>query len=152
MLEYATDSEEYRTAFCWTPDGRGFVIRNRDSLVELLPNFFSQTKYRSFTRQLNLWGFHRFSNDGWHHENFVRGSMEDLKNVNYTKVKGGTKGDGPIKSKLIRLRMKQHTEQKHTEQTGAAVLPARPSNASTSASISSLYTSAYASGSKGGGY
>ena len=107
MLMYSSASE-YKMGVSWTPDGHGFVIRDRDALTEILPQFFSQTKYRSFTRQLNLWGFHRYTEDGWQHDHFVRGDIEDLKHVEYTKVKGGSKSDGPVKSKLIRKRMQQH--------------------------------------------
>jgi hypothetical protein len=43
-----------------------------------VPNFFSQSKYESFTRQLNGWGFkklHQSGNDynAYYHEDFLRG-------------------------------------------------------------------------------
>jgi hypothetical protein len=43
-----------------------------------VPNFFSQSKYESFTRQLNGWGFkklHQSGNDfnAYYHEQFLRG-------------------------------------------------------------------------------
>lgn len=35
------------------------MIHDEKKLVEILPKFFSQTKYRSFRRQLNMWHFQR---------------------------------------------------------------------------------------------
>jgi HSF-type DNA-binding len=42
----------------WMPSGRSFVVYKRDEFMErILPRYFRQTKYKSFVRQLNLWGF-----------------------------------------------------------------------------------------------
>lgn len=44
----------------WLPDGDGFMILNEQAFLEhIVPAFFSLTKMRSLTRQLNLWGFRR---------------------------------------------------------------------------------------------
>jgi len=43
----------------WELNGMGIRINHPDRLVEILPFFFGQTKYRSFRRQLNMWHFHR---------------------------------------------------------------------------------------------
>ena len=44
----------------WLPDGNGFLIMNEKAFFEdIIPLYFSLTKMRSFTRQLNLWGFER---------------------------------------------------------------------------------------------
>lgn len=61
----------------WVLNGHAFMIHNPDKLVEILPLFFSQTKFRSFQRQLNMWHFQRIL-DGPHkgafmHPFFVRG-------------------------------------------------------------------------------
>jgi len=46
----------------WTPDGRAFVIHKKDALVsEVLPLFFKQGKFASFTRKLYRWGFRQVS-------------------------------------------------------------------------------------------
>ena len=47
----------------WTDDGLAFVIHDTNKLVELLPLFFGQTKYRSFYRQMNMWSFERIQGD-----------------------------------------------------------------------------------------
>lgn len=42
----------------WMPSGRSFIVHKRDTFVDhILPRYFRQTKYKSFVRQLNLWGF-----------------------------------------------------------------------------------------------
>lgn len=44
----------------WLADGCSFKVHNQDEFVtDILPLFFNQTKYKSFQRQLNLWGFKR---------------------------------------------------------------------------------------------
>lgn len=46
----------------WHPDGRCFRIHEPEEFVEqILPRYFKKSKYRSFQRQLNLYGFHRIT-------------------------------------------------------------------------------------------
>jgi HSF-type DNA-binding len=46
----------------WVDDGNGFKVHNSDAFTkEVMPMFFDQTKYESFRRQLNLYGFTRIS-------------------------------------------------------------------------------------------
>mmetsp|Transcript_12684 Transcript_12684/g.27549 ORF Transcript_12684/g.27549 Transcript_12684/m.27549 type:complete len:325 (+) Transcript_12684:168-1142(+) len=91
MLEYVADSQ-YSSAVSWSRDGQAFVVHNKDTFLEyIVPMFFKQTKFRSFTRQLNLYGFARVSNEGpnaaWQHEHFIRGSVERLKSIQRVEVK-----------------------------------------------------------------
>ena len=42
----------------WRPSGTMFKTYQRDQFVnKILPQYFRQTRYKSFVRQLNLWGF-----------------------------------------------------------------------------------------------
>jgi hypothetical protein len=42
----------------WSTDGLAFKVHQRDVFMkQILPNYFGLTKYNSFTRQLQLWGF-----------------------------------------------------------------------------------------------
>ena len=44
----------------WRPHGISFQVHDPDLFKALvLPEFFKATKYRSFQRQLNVWGFKR---------------------------------------------------------------------------------------------
>eukprot|EP00978_Attheya_sp_CCMP212_P041238 scaffold233774_cov49-Attheya_sp.AAC.3 len=46
----------------WTPDGLHFlIISPREFVSNVLPKYFKQTKFASFTRKLNRWGFRRIS-------------------------------------------------------------------------------------------
>ena len=62
MLELA-DAEgfgSYSDSVAWLPHGRAFKVVHKDRFMRYIaPNFFKQTKIRSFDRQLNLWGFKR---------------------------------------------------------------------------------------------
>ena len=44
----------------WLPHGNAFHIHKKSRLAdEVLPKYFKATKFTSFTRKLNRWGFHR---------------------------------------------------------------------------------------------
>lgn len=54
------DDAEYCIA--WLPEGKSFVIRNPDEFSRnLVPKFFKQTKFSSFTRKLYRWGFRQIN-------------------------------------------------------------------------------------------
>ena len=51
MLELA-DQEGYETIVSWLPDGRSFkVYHPKEFVAKIMPNFFLQSKYKSFQRQ-----------------------------------------------------------------------------------------------------
>ena len=42
----------------WMPDGKSFKVHNRERFEqELMPRYFGSSKYRSFQKNLNLWGY-----------------------------------------------------------------------------------------------
>ena len=54
MLEYARASG-VSSSISWLADGTGFVIHNKDAMMnDLTPMFFNQTKFRSFVSVLIL--------------------------------------------------------------------------------------------------
>jgi hypothetical protein len=57
--EYAKSGRKPAQApVAWMPDGNAFSIRSKEKLVsDLLPQFFRQSKFSSFTRKLYRWGF-----------------------------------------------------------------------------------------------
>jgi hypothetical protein len=67
----------------WTPDGTGFVIlRPKAFSTDILPYYFKEAKFSSFTRKLHRWGFQRNvrgpdSGSYWH-KNFQRGRLDLL--------------------------------------------------------------------------
>jgi len=53
------------TAIGWTEDGLSIAIRDKEKLVkDLMPSFFAQAKFSSFTRKLYRWGFRQVIADG----------------------------------------------------------------------------------------
>mmetsp|Transcript_21724 Transcript_21724/g.32889 ORF Transcript_21724/g.32889 Transcript_21724/m.32889 type:complete len:271 (-) Transcript_21724:82-894(-) len=92
MLEIV-DSLGLSDVVTWLPNGRSFQVKDPTKFMELVvPRFFKATKYRSFQRQLNLWGFIRVvkgqGNGVWYHESFIRGSPEMISKLTRTRIKG----------------------------------------------------------------
>jgi hypothetical protein len=50
-------NEKNHDAICWLPNGRAFIIRNRNLFAaKIMPRFFPRkSKFSSFTRKLNRW-------------------------------------------------------------------------------------------------
>jgi len=79
LLELADLQEpDLASIISWHPHGRCFRVHNRKKAEELIfHRFFDQTRYSSFRRQLNLWGFKRLTQNGadsgaYYHEMFLR--------------------------------------------------------------------------------
>jgi hypothetical protein len=64
----------------WQNGGTAFKVHDPTKFTEIvLPQYFDQSKYKSFQRQLNMYGYKRTSKGpkkGWcHHKLFVRGQI-----------------------------------------------------------------------------
>jgi hypothetical protein len=75
------------------PHGRAFLVRRPKSFAsDVLPRYFRQTKFLSFTRQLNLWGFKRITRGpdagAYYHELFLRGRPYMANMMKRQKIKG----------------------------------------------------------------
>jgi HSF-type DNA-binding len=71
------DAQGLSHIISWQPHGRCFLVRDREAFKNLLPTLMpGLTKWKSFQRQLHLWGFTRLTNgpdyDGYFHEYFLR--------------------------------------------------------------------------------
>ena len=69
----------YSDIIAWLPHGKGFILlQKRMFAEEVLPKFFKQSKFASFTRKLNRWGFVRVTRGpemgAYYHK--VRGTMK----------------------------------------------------------------------------
>eukprot|EP00339_Tiarina_fusa_P029953 CAMPEP_0117069670 /NCGR_PEP_ID=MMETSP0472-20121206/48889_1 /TAXON_ID=693140 ORGANISM="Tiarina fusus, Strain LIS" /NCGR_SAMPLE_ID=MMETSP0472 /ASSEMBLY_ACC=CAM_ASM_000603 /LENGTH=140 /DNA_ID=CAMNT_0004792349 /DNA_START=118 /DNA_END=537 /DNA_ORIENTATION=- len=77
----------------WLPHGRAFMVHNPKEFVDdIMHHYFNQTKYASFQRQLNLYGFSRLCHGrdkgAYYHECFVRGERELCRGMVRQKIKG----------------------------------------------------------------
>ncbi|MGK3751614.1 MAG: hypothetical protein ACI8RD_003915 [Bacillariaceae sp.] len=98
MLDAMDEIEEggvksKRSIVCWQPHGKAFmVLKPKDFVGEVMPHFFNQTKYASFQRQLNLYGFSRLTHGpdkgAYYHNCFVRDQRYLCKGMVRQKIKG----------------------------------------------------------------
>lgn len=92
MLE-KVDDDGYSHIVSWQPHGRCFAVHKPKEFVEtVMPIYFNQTKFASFQRQLNLYGFHRLTTGrdkgAYYHESFLRGKRTLCQNMTRIKIKG----------------------------------------------------------------
>ncbi|KAL7426219.1 hypothetical protein ACHAXH_000744 [Discostella pseudostelligera] len=77
-LHQILSNPEYAHIPSQQPHGRAWKIHNKVLLIQdIVPKYFVQSKYESFTRQLNGWGFkrlHQLGNDfnAYYHEFFLQ--------------------------------------------------------------------------------
>jgi len=67
----------------WAPDGLSFHVHDADRfMTDVLPAYFNQTKFKSFQRQLNFYGFHRnVKFFAYSHRYLIRGNQEMCKKI-----------------------------------------------------------------------
>ena len=59
MLE-DSESQGFQDIVAWQPGGKSFKVYNQQRFSsEIMSQYFNQTKYKSFQRQLNIYGFRR---------------------------------------------------------------------------------------------
>lgn len=82
MMSLLDEGHQYSHIICWLPHGRGFTILDKKKFeTEVMPKFFQDAKYTSFTRRLRRWNFriqtHGHKRSSYFHPSFVKG-REDL--------------------------------------------------------------------------
>lgn len=56
------DNDQLSDIITWLPHGKGFIILQKKKFAsEVMPMYFKHSKFTSFTRKLNRWGFTRVS-------------------------------------------------------------------------------------------
>jgi len=89
MLDDIDREKRLTNIISWHPNGHCFRVHEPETFVAtVLPLYFKKAKWRSFQRQLNLYGFHRMTalNPFWescyHHPDFQRGNEIGCRKIN----------------------------------------------------------------------
>lgn len=122
MLEDA-EGQGFTCVVSWQPGGRSFNVHDQQSFSNsIMQAYFSQTKFKSFQRQLNIYGWKKVqlgpNKGGYEHKNFVRGQPE-LCELIFRK-----------KDMRPRTTREQHpTESSHLSPLSGGIPPMNPLNA-----------------------
>merc|ERR1719261_2358828 len=94
ILESSGKSGQESIISC-LPSGKAFKIHKPKEFADvIMPQYFNQTKYRSFQRQLYIYGFDRVKDKSsddygaYFHELFVRGETDLCLDMTRKKIKG----------------------------------------------------------------
>jgi len=92
MLE-KSDIDGIDHIVCWVTHGRAFMVNLPQEFVDqVMPMWFSQTKFASFQRQLNLYGFRRLTTGrdkgAYFHPHFLRSERTRIQRMSRQKIKG----------------------------------------------------------------
>jgi hypothetical protein len=98
LMQIVSD-ESTNDVVAWLPHGKGFQIYKKKKFAsDVLPKAFKQSKYTSFTRKLNRWGFTRVTRGpetgAYYHKYFQRGNTRLCMQMSCQsgKVKASTTG------------------------------------------------------------
>ena len=84
-------NERFEHIVSWLPSGKAFKVHNSHAFEEhIISRYFRQTRYKSFQRQLNLYGFQRIQSGedtgAYFHCLFIRNNFHLLCLINRSKV------------------------------------------------------------------
>eukprot|EP00522_Entomoneis_paludosa_P007807 CAMPEP_0172441240 /NCGR_PEP_ID=MMETSP1065-20121228/1809_1 /TAXON_ID=265537 /ORGANISM="Amphiprora paludosa, Strain CCMP125" /LENGTH=271 /DNA_ID=CAMNT_0013190501 /DNA_START=54 /DNA_END=869 /DNA_ORIENTATION=+ len=86
------ESDGFSDLISWQPHGRCFVIHKPELMDHILPKYFKISKWSSFQRQLNLYGFKRITagldKGGYYHEKFLRSRAFLAIQIHRIRIKG----------------------------------------------------------------
>ncbi|KAJ0406008.1 hypothetical protein ATCC90586_001354 [Pythium insidiosum] len=145
MLEY-----EDRSVICWSHKGTAFQIREPEELARnILPKYFKHNKVSSFQRQLNYFGFKKWTKTQtnictFSHPFFIRGEKEKMRLIK-RKERAARAAADDAKADAISAAAAEilagdddsHPQQQPRDEPVASTRPSakRPRTASSSASV-----------------
>lgn len=107
----------------WLPSGKAFKIHKPKEFADvIMPQYFNQTKYRSFQRQLYIYGFDRIKDKSsddygaYFHELFVRGASDLCLDMQRKKIKGTGLSNEERRKKASSLRANSRPANKNKSQ------------------------------------
>lgn len=118
------ESEGNASIISWMPGHPQdtFKVHNKEEFIDkVMPRFFNQTKFKSFLRQLNLWGFERIlepgpRRGGYRHSCFIKNQPSLCNQMKRTRIKGvkaADSGDWQQQQQQQVVVMAQHGIQSH---------------------------------------
>mmetsp|Transcript_28913 Transcript_28913/g.44966 ORF Transcript_28913/g.44966 Transcript_28913/m.44966 type:complete len:271 (+) Transcript_28913:189-1001(+) len=81
-LHEILDNPEFSDIICWLPHGKTWKVLDAKAFEKkIMPQYFVMTKWSSFARQVNGWGFYRIlvagpDRDSYHNQLFMRDHPE----------------------------------------------------------------------------
>jgi hypothetical protein len=95
-------NKDFEDVMWWFPTGDAFCVVPKEFSERVLEKHFQGTKFESFTRKLNRWGFKKIGHPdvapeamAYQHELFHRDKPELVRTMTGGKKKGMTKGSSP---------------------------------------------------------
>lgn len=85
LLEDA-DEQGFSDLIAWQKEGQSFKIHKVEEFsTKIMVSYFSQTKFKSFQRQLNMYGWKKVqvgpNKGGYYHPDFIRGSPDLCRDI-----------------------------------------------------------------------
>ena len=79
LLYRLLEDDKSRGYIEWSPAGDAFYIKDEANFEQFLSHAFNNSKYSTFYRQLNLYGFRRRrDNSLFYHPKFIKGKPHDV--------------------------------------------------------------------------
>mmetsp|Transcript_27479 Transcript_27479/g.42272 ORF Transcript_27479/g.42272 Transcript_27479/m.42272 type:complete len:304 (+) Transcript_27479:106-1017(+) len=76
------DAKDYSDVISWSPDGKSFKVHDKERFSEeIMPTYFGSSKYRSFQKNLNMWGFKAARKGECSHPLFIRNSERTVRQM-----------------------------------------------------------------------
>ncbi|KAL3931650.1 MAG: hypothetical protein SGBAC_011213 [Bacillariaceae sp.] len=121
LLEEADRNGDSSATISWLPDGDAFKVHNKVEFENvLMPKYFKSSKFKSFQRSLNLWGFQTLTKDpdkgAIFHPDFLRGKPDRCKLMKRVRVK----------KKSPKMSLKEFHAAMHVKTTACSSSPRAP--------------------------
>ena len=87
------ENEGFQSIVCWSPQGHSFKVYKKETFAaDIMPRYFQSSKYKSFQRNLSLWGFETVLKGAekgcCFHPCFVRFDISRCNSMKRVRVKG----------------------------------------------------------------
>jgi hypothetical protein len=118
LLSESRSDSEIAESIAWLPHGRSFEVCNPDKFSkDILPTYFKQAKFSSFTRKLYRWGFRHITKgpdaNSFYHELFQRDNSLLCLNMFCTY------SDGVVRNKRAKMKNKNEGASRQCRYPGA---------------------------------